>query len=94
MPGHAPPLDPRIQFWPTATLTFMGLVFGLVMGLGATLFTLDRTDPGFGTGMAAANGMMHAPRAPGITPVKPRLVSHPGTLRELSIAHLIRMSAR
>jgi MFS family permease len=86
MPEHVSPLNPRIQFRPTATLTFMGLVFGLVMGLGAPLFTLDLADRGYGTGMVATNSMMQALGALGIAPFMPRLATYLGPRRAIFLA--------
>lgn len=86
MPGHATATKPRINFLPTATLTFMGLVFGLVMGLGAPLFTLDLTDRGYGAGMVAANSMMHALGALAIAPFMPRMASRLGPRRAIFMA--------
>ena len=86
MPGHATSSNPRIHFLPTATLTALGLVFGLVMGLGAPLFTLDLTDRGYGAGMVAANSMMHAMGALAIAPFMPRLATRLGPRRAIFLA--------
>ncbi|MFT8930986.1 MAG: MFS transporter [Acetobacter syzygii] len=86
MPGLASPLNTRVQFLPTATLAALGLVFGLVMGLGAPLFTLDLTDRGYGAGMVAANSMMHAVGALAIAPFMPRLALRFGPRRAIFLA--------
>ncbi|MFT8418497.1 MAG: MFS transporter [Acetobacter sp.] len=86
MPGHATPQTSRIHVLPTATLSALGLVFGLVMGLGAPLFTLDLTDRGYGAGMVAANSMMHALGALAIAPFMPRLATRLGPRRAIVLA--------
>lgn len=86
MPGHTTPLSARIHVLPTATLSILGLVFGLVMGLGAPLFTLDLSDRGYGAGMVAANSMMHALGALGIAPFMPRLATRFGPQRAIFLA--------
>ncbi|WP_338331809.1 MFS transporter [Acetobacter sp. LMG 32666] len=86
MPGNATHPDPRIHFLPTTTLTFLGLVFGLVMGLGAPLFTLDLTERGYGAGMVAANSMMHAVGALAIAPFMPHLARRLGPRRAIFLA--------
>ncbi|MGG6428958.1 MFS transporter [Acetobacter ghanensis] len=64
----------------------MGLVFGLVMGLGAPLFTLDLTDRGYGAGMVAANSMMHALGALAMAPFMPLLATRLGPRRAIFLA--------
>ncbi|MCP1212241.1 MFS transporter [Acetobacter okinawensis] len=86
MPGPATPPPPPIQMRPTLSLTCLGLVFGLVMGLGAPLFTLDLTEKGYGTGMVAANSMMHAVGALAIAPFMPRLAVRLGPQRAIFLA--------
>lgn len=86
MSGYVTQPNTRIQFLPTATLILMGLVFGLVMGLGAPLFTLDLTDRGYGAGMVAANSMMHALGALAMAPFMPLLATRLGPRRAIFLA--------
>lgn len=86
MSGYVTQPNTRIHFLPTATLILMGLVFGLVMGLGAPLFTLDLTDRGYGAGMVAANSMMHALGALAMAPFMPLLATRLGPRRAIFLA--------
>lgn len=88
MPGHTAPQTAHSPLLPTLSLTALGLVFGLVMGLGAPLFTLDLTEQGYGAGMVAANSMMHAVGALAIAPFMPWLAGRLGPRRAIFLALL------
>lgn len=83
-----PPARSAVSAAPTLSLTVVGLMFGLVMGLGAPLFTLEMVDLGFGTGMIAANTMMHAVGSLAIAPFIPRISMALGPKRAVTLALL------
>ena len=82
------PARSAVSAAPTLSLTVVGLMFGLVMGLGAPLFTLEMVDLGFGTGMIAANTMMHAVGSLAIAPFIPRISMALGPKRAVTLALL------